>query len=436
MPNAFQDSTNFDKVLKDHYGPQICKVMNNKVKLRKLLAKNKRPTDGRQVVFPAHVGRGHSFRYQTAGDDLAAAGFQETVSVIVPYKDAFSHVRITEKVIKQSKSDRGAFERALAFELEGATADMAIQENRSAYGVGDGKLGEVSSSTATVCTTMGLSSAAGSGINGNASNRYLRIGDVIDFYTAAGVARLQGAKITALDITNDQFTFSGGIGATPAVTDGIYLQQPSLGSPTAVDAMGLGGIIDNNTYLQTLHNVDRAVYPQWKAHVINVGSSITATGALTLQVMQRLEDMMTDAGYGDDYAIVCHASVRNQFAQISFPDRRYQTRKYDTGFKEDKGETGTGSDLSFNDHPVIQERDCPWSTMFFANRASIQQFEVADVHWVEDDKGAVLRLVPGKAGLYEAQLAHYYNIGVEAMGPNSNGALRFISSTVDRVYIA
>lgn len=430
-----QTSTTFDAVLKEHYGPQICKVLNNKVRLRKLLQKNKRPTDGRRVVFPAHVGRNHSFRYQNAGDDLATAGNQETVQVIVPYFDAFSHVRITEKVIKQSKSDRGAFERALAFELEGATADMAVQENRAAFGTGDGKLAEVESIAGAVITLKHLGSVSeGSGINGNASNRYLRVNDVIDVYTSGGVARLQGATISAISIANNTITYTGGVGAAPVATDGIYLQQPSLGSPVAVDPMGVAGAIDDGTFVTLFQNVNRTTYPQWKSQIINLGSW-GAEGSLTLNVMQRLEDMLTDAGYGDDYLIMCHASVRNQYAQIAFPDRRYTSRKYDAGFVEGKEEASLETELTFNGHPVIAERDCPWQTMFFLNREAFQVFELADVHWVEDDKGAVMRLVPGKAGLYEGQLAHYYNLGVESMGPNCCGALRYISSTVDRVYL-
>lgn len=428
-----QTSTTFDAVLKEDYGPQICKVLNNKVRLRKLLYKNKRPSEGRRVVFPAHVSRGHSFRYQTAGGDLANAGNQGTAEVRITYKEAFGHIRITETVMKQSKTKRGAFEYAVAFELENAIHDMAVQENRAAFLDGSGKLAEVSSYVAVtgVLTLKDLTTAAGTGVCGNVGNRYLKVGDVIDVYTSAGVVRKQGCEITALSISANTVTLSGGVGADPAATDGVYLNQPDLSTPIDKDPMGLDGIISNAT--TTLFNVSRTTYPIWKAQVLSLGT-FAAPGNLTLDAMQRMEDMLTDAGYGDDYIMFGHASARREFANLLVSDRRYTSpHEYAAGFKESKDESNLQTTLTFNGKPYIPERDCPWRTTYFLNRQAIQMFELADVHWVEDDKGAVLRLVPGKAGLYEAQLAHYYNIGVEAMGPNCCGKITDFSVTIDRV---
>lgn len=425
-----QTSTTFDAVLKEDYGPQIAKVLNNKVRIRKWLFKSKRPSEGRRVVFPAHVGRNHSFRFQPSGDDLATAGNQQTTEVRITYKTAFGHVRIHEDVMKQSKTKRGAFEYALAFELENAVHDAAVQENRAAWLDGSGKLAEVSSYLAGVVTLKNLSTAAGTGICGNVGNRYIKKGMLLDFYTSGGVARKRGCEVTAVDISADTITISGGTGTDPAVTDGVYLQQPSLGTPIDMDAMGLDGIISNDTTV--LFNVNRTTYPVWKGQVLSLGS-FAAPGALTERSLQRMEDMLTDAGYGDNYILFSHTSARNEFLQLEFPDRRYEPMKFPAGFEEDKADGSVKTALMFNNAPVIPDRDCPWRRFYFVNKAAIQIFELADVHWIEDDKGAVLRLVTGKAGLFEAQFGHYYNIGVEAMGPNCCGKITDFSVTVDRV---
>lgn len=430
-----QNSTNFDKSLKDHYGPLIMEILNQKVKLLNALKKGERPVEGRQVRFPIHKSRNNSAGYISAGGTSKAAGNQGYDEIVIPYRDMGGFIEITQKVILQSKSDRGAFARAAQEEITGMVKDILIQANRSAWGDGTGKVAEVESfnSGTGAITLKNLGDAAGTGINANAGNRYLRVGDIISVYTSAGAARNLGAEITAKSISADTVTVTLGSGSNPAAGDGVYFHNPDGTDPTTLDPMGIGGIIDDGTFVGTLHGVVRSSLPLFNAQVINVGSAPNSAGALTTAVMQRLEDMLFDAGYGEKYNIWCHASVRRAYLDLLDDGRRYiEPFVYDPGFKEDKSDKGLKTTLNFNGHPIIAERDCPWQTMFYQNDV-IKKWVLGQGSWVEDDGGGVLRLVPGRFAVFEGQYSWYYNIAPEAEGPNSCGVLRFINATPDRV---
>lgn len=438
-----QTASTFDAVLKDWFGPKIVEVINNNVRMLKLLQKGDRPAQGKNVTFPVHKGRNLSVRYQTAGDTLLAAGQESSARVTIPFKQVFGNIRITEDVMKQSKTNRGAFEYAAAFEIENMTKNMMVQANRASFGDGTGKLAESAGALAgSTLTLRGVGSAdvaGASGINANASNRYLRVGDTIDILANDFVTfKRQGATITAADFVNGTIDITGGGAGAPAAGDGIYLSSPTLATGPnlrLVDPTGIGGIIDAGQFVATLFGIDRTAAGNafWQAQKLDLGS-FAAPGTINRRAAQRMEDMLYDAGWAQDYFVMSHASVRNEYADSLIGDRRFvEPYKYDAGFKESKDDASMQTTLTFNGHPWLIDRDAPWRTAFFINPGTVRNYVLAEPHWIEDDKGAVMRVVTGIAATFEAQLAWYYNHGVEAMGPNTCGVIRQISSTPDRV---
>lgn len=437
-----QTATTFDAVLKDWFGPKIVEVINNNVRMLKLLQKGDRPAQGKQVTFPVHKGRNLSVRYQTAGDTLLAAGAESSARVTIPFKQVFGNIRITEDVMKQSKTNRGAFEYAAAFEIENMTKNMMVQANRASFGDGTGKLGEVASFAAGVLTMRGVAAAdtaANNGINGNASNRYIRVGDTIDILNSdQSTFTRQGATVTDCDFVNGTVTITGGGAGTPVANSGVYLSSPIAAAGAAlraVDPTGIGAIIDAGQFLATLFGIDRTAAGNqfWQAQKLDLGT-FAAPGTINRRAAQRMEDMLYDAGWAQDYFIMSHASVRNEYADSLIGDRRFvEPYKYDAGFKESKDDASMQTTLTFNGHPWLIDRDCTWRNAYFINPGTVRNYVLAEPHWIEDDKGAVMRVVTSIAATFEAQLAWYYNHGVEAMGPNTCGVIRQIASTPDRV---
>jgi hypothetical protein len=427
-----------DGLLKDIYPKIITRALNNRVVALGLASRRKRTFEGRQAKFPAHVGRNPSVRYLTPGGTLATAQSQSVQQWTVPIRAQFPHIRITSDLMARTKTAAGAFARALAFETEGSLEDMRRQANRAAWGTGDGKLCEVFSlaSAGTLhiknIGTIDGSTGDGSGINGNAGARYLRVNDVIDIFGSSGTVKVQGAQVTSITFgsTYDTVTYTGGtVSAVPAITDGVYLNDPDLTNlySTHLDPMGWGGIIDDGTFgSTTLFGITRTDYPLINAQVVNVGAALSTPGALTLEVLQRADDKIMNAGGTPQGYIIGHSSARLKYLDLCVVDRRYPDGNgYDPGIKENFSDKKPKSNLKFNDRDFIVDNDCPYRTIFMIPDEGPEFFEMIPPRPI-DDGGGMLKLVPGTAGLFAVVYEWHYNLGVGEWGPNRYCVLRNI----------
>lgn len=436
-----QNLSSYDAALKDLYTGPIRSIFNNKIRCRKYLKRGEKPWEGRQVVFPIHVQRSYAISFCVAGEALPATQNQVTIDAKIPRAQCWAHIGVGADVISASKTDRGAFAKVVGFETKAMVQDFANMNNRSSFGTGEGKIAEVksfSAGTFTV-TTMRMTDTQGSGINGNADNRFVRAGMMVDFYTSAGVSRYTGCRVTSVNNSNGTFVVTLGLpgtaGGNPAVTDGVYIYRPG-GSPVGAEPMGMGGILDDGTWVGTLQNINRTSYPIFNSQIINAGT-FAAPGALTLDLLQRAVDAASEGGNGEPKIIWCHSSVRREFVKLVVTDRRY-TKPYDysAGFKESQKEDDLSTTLDFDGIPFVTDKDCPWGTMFMHAPEDIKVWPNEEAHWIQAGSGGILQLVPNVAGLYQAQMAEFGNIGTDDGGPNSAAVIRFIAATVDRVVAA
>ena len=431
-----QNLANFDASLKEWYDGQIRVVLNYQARLKKRLKKGTKKWEGRHVRFPAHVQRSHAVMFGIGGEALPAARHQTTVEVQIPRRQIWGHIRITDDVVNAARSDAGSFERPVAFEVKMMTMEIVDMCNRSAWGDGSGKIAEIESwtgGTSTV-TTSRLADAAGAGINGNADNRYIKAGMQVDIYTSAGAAVIQSAEVTSVNISNGTFVISGGVGAgTPAAGDGVYVARPSRSSPVDNEPMGVGGIVDDASFVTELHNVDRSTYPIWNSQVINAGTH-AAPGALSLDILQRAFVLASEGGVGEPEQLWGHYSVRREYIALLTENKRYtQDYSYKEGIKEGQTEEDFSTTLEYNGRPFYFDKHVPWRSIFLFHGEAVKVWESGEPHWVQDGKGGILSLVPGSAGLFQGQYAYYYNLGTDDAGPNSACVIRHITSTVDRV---
>lgn len=430
-----QTRANFDPVLKERYAPYINKVLYNMFRILKYVTKSKEPWEGRHVRFPVHVKRSHSVGAIPAGEALPTAGAQTFVECQIPMRQVRGHLRINEDLIITAKTDKGSFVRPLTYAMEQLILELSRYQNRSAWADGTGKIGEVESYSSGTVTTSRLADAAGANINGNADNRYIVAGMQVDIYDPTGVTpRVQNAEVTSSNISNGTFVISGGVvTSSPVAGDNIYVARPSGTSPHNNDPMGIGGIVDDATYVSTLDNVSRSSYPIWNAQVINAGTH-GSPGALTLALMDRLYDLTSYGGAGMEVdAIWCDPSLRRAFLALLQGQRRFVgSDKYKEGFQEGRTDKDFSTDIDFNGKPILPDRDCPWRTLFMWAAGVVGYYEAAPGHWVQAPGASIINPVPGVAGLFAAEYALMYNLGPTRYGPNCSGAMRHVSVTVDR----
>lgn len=442
---AAQNLTTFDASLKDFYEGKIRKILQRQVRMMNYIKKGQKSFEGRQVLFPVNVQGSPSFVYMTAGGDLAAAVPQATVDCKIPIRQGWGRIQLTYDVIKAAATNRGAFEKPLAFELKRFTQDAINKGNRSVWGDGTGILGEVDSYNAGtgVLTCRNLSSGtASTALNGNAGNRYIKVGDILDVYTNAAtpLARNQGMRVNSLSISANTITVTLGTGTNPTAGDRLFVSQPNLATPFNMDPMGIGGIVDDGTYVTVLHNIDRTAatgYPIWQSQVITLGTGPLSgqTGALSLDILQRAIDAASEGAAGYPALIVGHYSARREALKLMVTDRRYnEVYKYEPGIDEDHMDTWPWkTTASYDGVPFVFEKDCPWQALYFLDPQAIRKWVLCEMEWVNMGGANEVYLVPGKAGLYEAQATHMYNVGTDEVAPSSCTVVRNISSTIDRV---
>lgn len=440
----------FDASLKDFYEGMIRRILNRQARLYAYSKKGTKTVSGRQVLFPVNIQGTSAVAFTQGGNNLPAAVAQKTIDAKIPMQEVWGRISVNTDVIEQARDNRGAFERPVALEVSRMAEDLIDHVNIALFGDGTGKLGEVLgvAGGGNTVDLKGLSQAAGTGINANAGSRYLKIGDNIDILTAAFAVRIQGLIVSSVSIGggasgSDRVTFTAAPTAV-AATDGVYWGTQTTGvlaqtsATVSMTPMGVGGIVDDGTFLGTLQAIDRTVAAnvRWKANAINVGAAVNTPGALTLDLMQRSVDLANEVALGFPGVALCHHSVRREYIKQVQTDRRYtEPFKYEPGINESHLENWPWTTtLSFDGFPIAFDKHCQWQTMYFLDPRVVRKWVWKDFHWVRNGRngGDTMYLVPGVAGQLEAQCAMFFNLGTDEVAPSTCTVLRNISSTIDR----
>lgn len=439
--------SNFDAALKDFYLKQGVKVLNDKFRLWKWLPDGEGEISGRQIVSYAHLARNNGVAFMPAGSALPATMNEQYNQIIIPFRQIWASLRFNEDVVVQSRNDRGAWERAAASGMKRMMKNIIQQANRSAWLDGTGRLAQVKSlsaagnATPITLTLFGQGDAAGTiGLNANAGARYIQKGMLLDSWTnnttRTRTAMFVTAVVNSVALNGAQITVDNSQGGTGTIVanDFLTLSFPANTDCSDDEPMGIAGIVDDGTFVGTLHNINRTAGNQtnYQANVINVGASFAAKGQLQVDHLDRAEDLADEAGDGEGVVWFGHHSSVREYLKLVQPDRRYTAPGYDPGIKQSRKEGDISTNLAHNDIPLVKEKHCPYSTLFLLSKDSICKYPVSQLHWVEAD-GKVINLVVGNAGVFEAQATMQYNISVDTEGPNGCSVLRNIATSIDPV---
>lgn len=386
------DLTAFDAVLKDDYRPVIISLLNKKTRLLDLFTKNTDvdQSDGRQKVYPIHTGRNEGVGSVSEGNNVPTAGNEETGQVKVPYKYTYGRIQLTAQTIKASKTSKGAFKSAMKLEMNNMVTNLAKLRNRQLWGHGVGILARVDGQQ-TTATTVNLKSPLGytGTVNGC---RFLRKNMWIAFITTGTLTSKTDSdiqcvkKVSSISSDGKTVTLTAATGVT--LEDGDFVVLAPAGGDTTVQSsvnkepMGLTGIVDDGTYLGTLHNIARATYDQYNSSVISLN------GSFSIDALQRGYDLADEKAGGEISHLLAHHSVRREYLKQLQLIKRYTNEmamKPDGGFKGG----GISTDIEFSEKPMIAERMAPYGTIFGIDKSDCVRFVNCEGEWADDD-GSVL----------------------------------------------
>lgn len=366
--------TSADNALKSVYLGVISDQLNTAA--NPLLARIRQSTAdvwGKEVRRLARYGVNGGVGAGTEEGDLPSAAGNNYEQFVTTLKNLYGTIEISDKAVRASENNVGAFVNLLSAEMEGLVRSSSFNFGRMLFGDGSGVLAEVSSVSGTTVTV------------GSVKN--IVEGMVVDFLDeGSAVSGAEGRRILSVDRDNKTFTVSGG--TLTGVDEGA---QVCVQGSYNLELTGLGAIFKTTG---SLYGIDRATH-KWMIPYIK-----TSVGAITETAIQTAIDRLEEtAGSRVDF-IVCSWGVKRALQKL------FSESKRNTDVMELEGGYRT---ISYNGIPVVADRFCPDGTMYLLNTQDFCLHQLCDWKWLEGDDGRVLKQVAGKP-VYTATLVKYADL--------------------------
>lgn len=355
-----------DSVLKSYYLDAVSDQLDKSA--NPLLAAIRKTTAdvwGRDVRKAVRVGVNGGVGAGTEEGDLPKAGGNRYAQLVSTLKNLYGTIEISDKAIRSSVSNEGAFVNLLNDEMDGLIKSSAFNFGRMLFGDGSGKLAAVETVTDGSETTTAVD---------NVQN--LAEGMIVDVYTS----KTKSATVTveSLDRSTGEIAVSGG-----TLKNGdVLVMQNSYG----LELTGLGAIFSD----ADLYGLSRKDHP-WLNPV-----AVKTVGTLTEAKLQSAIDGVEENAGGRINFIVCSRGVRRALFNALSAYRKTESLELEGGFRA----------LSFDGIPVVADRFCPKNTMYLLNTDDFALHQLCDWQWLEGEDGKILKQIAGKP-VYTATLVKY-----------------------------
>jgi hypothetical protein len=418
--------------LKEVYGTSPADQLNHEIRaLQKFDKSETAQWLGEVFVESLHTGRNYSTKAVAEGGQLPDAGKQTYEELRIADRYIYGTIEVTAQFMSEVKG-KGSFVNGLDREINGMIRDLKVSCNRHIWGDGRGVLALVNdpgaatmtggSTTVPIDSPMGIAGAT----NGA---RFLRAGMIIGGHAAAPanntplVVRTvssiaaDGTSIV-IDASADQTEFPDNGVITVAVSRGGTLE-----GSWQLEPMGILGIIDDGTFVNVIHGLNRTTVPLFKT---NVFSSV---GDLDELIFWRALDTTDEMAGAEPDWFVAHHSVHREYIKISLADKRYSGEAL---MRPDVGVTGGGKkhELTFSGTAIEKERYAPYGFLYGIDTSKLKKYVNVEGKWVDED-GAILHRGAGNTDSFKATYRKFGNYA--SLQSNSSFILKGINSTIDVV---
>lgn len=380
-------------ILKEDYLPPVREQLNQATPVLSELDKNTKDVVGKEAVVPLHVARGEAIGARSEEGTLPTARSQGYVQARFFVKYQYGRIEVNLPTIEATKSDRGAFIRAIDSETKGNLTELKEDFDRQLVcndALGRGVLAACTSNAAGVITLTNPTPV---------TFRRLRVGMYVDFVNinddvkVAGGTENQGFRVTAVD------TDAGTITVTPAPAAGAITADHRVARYDAWknEMRGYPGVFDPTA---TLQGVSPVTYPEWKPTRLHNSGTARAISDDLLQ--QFVDEIAIASGSEPDAFLAEHTQRRRYVATLEGEKRFVNTLDLKGGHKT----------VTFNDSiPFLLDRFYDRDRIGGINRQHQKLYELSDWDWADLD-GNVLSRVSGKPA-FEAFLYKYADLGVD-----------------------
>ena len=398
---AGADKQALDLIFKEVFEAGVSEGINNKNPLRDLIKTEKVPFKGLEIQRLMHTAGNVSPMFVGEDGAFAEAGQQSYAKFHIDQRKLMSRLRMTWEVMQDSTSTEGAFISARKSEMQYLIDDMAWRDEYAIASDGRGVLALVDEASPNGDTTLELD-APGGITNDNFGNRFISAGQYLAFINPAnGAFRsvTDNAKVTAVNSDGTDVTVDAAANISSAAAENDYVVHAADKDVTStLDTSyekawwGLMALVDDGTYRSSYFGVTRSDVPATSSYVT------ASTGALSVDLVQRVADVVDQKLGGSIDMILCHHSTRRLFIQLTDSDRRYSNANL---MKPDPGTVAfKQGDLPFGGVNIRAIRTFPLDVVMFLDTANMgfKEYVSEQGKWVDEDGSVLVRVGTGATG--------------------------------------
>lgn len=370
--------TTAQSALKDIYLDVVSNQLNTKTNV--LLNQFKQTTSdvyGREIQKLAPYGINGGVGAGDEGGLLPSSEGNSYLTFTSTLKNLFGTIEISDKAIKASSDDAGAFVNLLTAEMEGLLTASKFNLGRMLYGDGTGAL-----------TTVTSASVSGKTITPT-SLKNLVEGLRIDFFNGiSAVSGFTGVRITGINKTNGTITIDKTLTAdfeTNANKYTIYVQNSKGEELTGLEAIFAP--------TGTLYGQSKSDYPFLVSYIKTKGSSETFNENL---IQETLDEVETRTGNKMNFVVTTNALKRKFASTLSVYNRNIDVANISGGYKA----------LSFNGIPLYGDKFVGDGNLYMLNTNDFAIYQLCDWDWLTNEDGSILKQKQGYAS-YLATLVKY-----------------------------
>ena len=372
--------TTADNALKNMYLGVVANQFNTNV--NPFLAKVERSTTsvtGKQVerlvaiAFSGGIGAG------TEMGNLPNSTENNYLTLKTSLKNLYGKIELTDKAIRASNSDKGAFINLLESEMQGLIEAGKFNLSRMTFGDGSGYLCNV------VTASKNNATMTVSGVNN------LMIGMCVDLYEdGTKVDAMSGARIIDWNVASKTITLSVAFSQTysGSKTYTLYAHNSKDKELTGINAIF-------NSSITNIYGHNKADYAYLQGRTVSKTSVQYTEGVLIDEI-----DRQSLYFNSTPDMVIMAQDMRQKYLSLLL-DTRLNTDviSLEGGYKA----------ISINGVPIIADRFVEDGSMYILNTKLFGMHELCDWEWLSNDKGQILRQKEGYP-VHSATLVKYADL--------------------------
>lgn len=334
---------------------------------------------GKEIIKLAPYGLNGGIMAGSETGSLPTASSHQFLQFKTGLKNLYGTISISDKAIRASMSDSGAFVNLLNDEMESLIKSSSFNLGRMVYGDGTGLLATASVANST--TTYD-------------SVKNLVEGMKVDVYNGSTLATA-GAVISYVDRANKAVTFTTDV----SISNGYKLY--AAGSKDN-EITGIKRLFDKTSANKMLYGVDRTSYAWLYPYIQTNSPAVNISDSLIQTAMNSIEE---ECGEQIDF-IAVSGNVRTSYqAYLTNQKRNIEVATLEGGYKT----------MTYSGIPVVYERFVDDGTMYLLNTKDFNLHQLCDWEWLESDNGSIL-IPSSTTPTYSATLVKYAELVCDRPG--------------------